>query len=170
MFVLAGVVLVLVEVVVVVVVGAVVEVVTVVRVVGVVVVEVDVVGEVVAPPSTGTRTSWTLMQNRLGSFSGFEVSNGKIRLRGEHTGIAGWIVPELVGVPETRTNTDPATRRSVLLPDKIEVYLDCVRLWVTRPRGLEKGAGITTLRHEHLDGVVNFGVLFRQVSFAYSSC
>lgn len=68
--VLAGVevVLVDVEVVVVVVVGGVV--VEVVRVVGVVVVDVEVVAAVVVmPPVTGTKTSWTLMQNRLGSFS-----------------------------------------------------------------------------------------------------
>lgn len=160
-----------------------VEVVLVVRVVGggvvVVVVgaEVEVVEVEVVPtvltlvPPTGSKTSCTLMQKRLGSFSGSSKvsyllgkqknNNNQIKIAGlkELTRVTRGIISKFVGVLKGRADTDPATGGRVLLPDKLEVDLDGVGLGVAGPGGLEDGARVAALRHEHLDSVVDHGVL-----------
>lgn len=66
-----------------------------------------------------------------------------------------------MGVLESRANTNPATWGIILLPDELEIDLYGVRLWVACPRGLEESAGVATLRHEHLDSVIDLGILGR---------
>mgnify|MGYP006976751169 CR=1 FL=1 len=60
---------------------------------------------------------------------------------------------------EGAADADPAARSLALHLDELQLDLRLVGIGVASPGGLEDGARITTLGHEHLGGVVDLGEL-----------
>lgn len=114
-----------------------------------------------------TTARFTFMHNRSWLITAFSTMVGQhnyfagSNTEGMRTGVSGRRVAELVSLPRRRPHADePAQQRIPRLEHQLRLH--CIRVRVAAVRHVVDGARVSSLRHEHLGGVVFRRVLRRE--------